>query len=103
LLWWAISIYLFKKIAWQDHVPNKTGIISEDLNSMAADRKAFSMGQLIDEDPDESDLTNTYGPIQGWVAIDCTKRFSDWKIGVTSKIAIKKTDPCRLFDGLIDY
>jgi len=70
---------------------------------MAADLKAFSISQFIDENPDESDLTKTFGPIQGSVAIDCTERFSDWKIGVTSKIAVKNTEPCQLFDGLIVY
>ena len=95
--------HVFKKIVWQDHVPNKTGSILEYLNSMAPDLKAFSIGQLIDEDPSECDFTKTYGPIKGSVAIDCNEGFSEWKIGVTTKIAIKKTEPCQLFDGLIIY
>jgi len=70
---------------------------------MATDLKEFSIGQLIDEDPDECDFTKTFGPIHSSVAIDCTERFTEWKIGVASKIAIQKTEPCQLFDGLIVY
>ena len=97
------NFHVFKKIEWQDHVPNKTDSIREYLNSKAPDLKTFSIGQLIDEDPDECDFTKTYGPIKGSIALDCTEGFSEWKIGVASKSAIKKMEPCQLFDGLIVY
>ena len=97
------NFHVFKKIVWQDHVPNKAGSIREYLNSMAPTLKAFSIGQLIDEDPDKCDFTKTYGPIEGSIALDCTEGFFRWKIGVSSKIAIKTTEPCQLFDGLILY
>jgi hypothetical protein len=71
---------------------------------MAPALMGFSIGQLIDEDPGECDFTKTYGPIEGSVALDCSNGFSkDWKIGVASKIAVKNTEPCRLFNGLIVY
>ena len=95
--------HVFKKIVWQDHVPNKTGSIREYLSGIVPALRAFSIGQLIDEDPSECDFTKTFSPIKGSVAIDCTERFSDWKIGVSSAIAIKNTEPCQLFDGLIIY
>ena len=95
--------HVFKKIVWQDHVPNKTGSIREYLDSMSPDLNAFSIGQLIDEDADQCDFTKTYGPAKGSITLDCTERFSELKIGVTSKIAIKNTEPCQLFDGLIVY
>jgi hypothetical protein len=97
------NFHVLKKLVWQDHVPNKTGSIREYLNRMIPDLKAFSIGQVIDEDPNECDFTKRFGPIQGAVAMDCTERFSDWKIGVTSAIAIKNTKTCQLFDGLIVY
>jgi len=98
------NFHVFKKIVWQDHVPNKTGSIREYLNGMASDLKSYSIGQLIDEDPDKCVFTKTYGPVKGSIALDCTEGFSkDWKIGVTLKIAIKNTEPCLLFDGLIVY
>ncbi len=97
------NFHVFKKIVWQDHVPNKTGSIREYLNGIVPDLKAFSIGQLVDEDPNECDFTRTFGLIKDSVALDCTEGFSDWKIGVTSKIAIKNTEPCKLFDGLIVY
>ena len=97
------NFHVFKKIVWQDHVPNKTGSIREYLNGMMPDLRAFSIGQLIDEDPDKCDFTKTYSPVEGSIALDCTEGFSKWKIGVASKIAIKNTEPCQLFDGLIVY
>jgi len=98
------NFHVFKRMVWQDHVPNKTGSIHEYLNSMAPDLQAFSIGQLIDEDPDQCDFTKTYGPVKGSIALDCTEGFSkDWKIWVALKIAIKKPEPCQLFDGLIVY
>jgi hypothetical protein len=97
------NFHVFKKVVWQDHVPNKTGSIPEYLNGIMPDLRAFSIGQLIDEDPDKCDFTKTYGAVEGSIALDCTERFFRWKIGVASKIAIKNTEPCQLFDGLIVY
>ena len=97
------NFHVFKKVVWQDHVPNKTGSIPEYLDGIMPDLRAFSIGQLIDEDPDKCDFTKTYGAVEGSIALDCTEGFSQWKIGVASKIAIKHTEPCQLFDGLIVY
>jgi hypothetical protein len=98
------NFHVFKMIDWQDHVPNKTGSIREYLDRLAPGLRAYSIGQVIDQDPDACDFTRVFGPAKGAVAMDCQgERFNGWKIGVTSAIAIKDTEPCQLFDGLIVY
>ena len=97
------NFHVLKEIDWQDLVPNKTGSIREYLSRMVPNLKAFSIGQLIDENPNGCDFTKEFGPIEGSVAIDCDDRFSRWKIGIAADIAIKDTEPCQLFDGLIVY
>ena len=80
------NFHVFKKIAWQDHVPNKTGSIREYLNGIAPDMRPFSIGQLIDYNPDQCDFSKTYGSLEGSIALDCTEGFStDWKIGGSLK------------------
>jgi hypothetical protein len=96
--------HVLKNLDWQDHVPNKTGSIREYLDRLLPSRKAFSIGQIIDEVPNNCDFTKEFGPMKGAVAFDCdNEKFKDWKISVTSAIAIKDTKPCDLFDGLIVY
>ena len=85
-------------------MPGKTASIREYLNSLVPSLKAFSVGQIIDGDPKVCHFTKVFGPADGAVAVDCDfERFKGWKIGLTSAIAIKDTEPCQLFDGLIVY
>ena len=87
-----------------DRIPGKTASIRGYLDSQVPSLKAFSIGQVIDEELRVCDFTRVFGPAEGAVAVDCDcERFKGWKIGVTSAIAIKETEPCQLFDGLIVY
>jgi hypothetical protein len=100
----AGNFHVLKAIEWQEHVPGKTGSIREYLNNLVPSLKAFSIGQVIDQDPGRCDFTKAFGPVEGAVAVECDgKRFNGWKIGLTSAMAIKNTEPCQLFDGLIVY
>ena len=85
-------------------MPNKFGSIREYVTDMVPSLKVFTIGQAIDKDPSACDFTREFGPINGSVAldIDCD-RYKGWKIWVNSGIAIKYTEPCQLFDGLIVY
>ena len=47
------NFHVLKMIDWQDHVPKKTGSIREYLDRLSPSLKAFSVGQVIDEDPGE--------------------------------------------------
>ena len=65
---------------------------------------SYSVGQVIDEDPGMCDFARLFGPAKGAVALDCDgDRFRGWKFRLTSGMAIKDTEPCQLFDGLIIY
>lgn len=62
-----------------------------------------SIGQLIDENPDECDFTRRFADVDGPVAINCDENFHGWKIGLASAITINPTEPNDLVDGVIVY
>jgi len=64
---------------------------------------AFSIGQLIDENPEGCDFTRRFGNMNGSVAMDCADSLKGWQLGLTSAIAIKPTEPYELVDGVIVY
>lgn len=97
------NLHVLKVLNWQDHVPNKHRSIIEYLNDDMPGIRILSISQLINENPEECDFTKEFGPIGGSVAIDCDGRFSGWKFGIASNIAIKPTATCDLVDGIIVY
>jgi hypothetical protein len=48
---------VLKKLNWQDHVPNKNRSIRSFLDEMVLGVSAFSIGQLIDQNPGQCDFT----------------------------------------------
>ena len=64
---------------------------------------AFSIGQLIDENPAECDFTRRFAHMDGSVAMDCDNSFRGWNLGITTAIAIKPAEPYELIDGVIVY
>ena len=97
------SFHVLKEMRWQDHVPNKKKSVYGYLRRLAPEINAFSIAQLIDEDPAECDFTRQFGAIEGAVALDCDERFSGWRMGLQFDIAIKPSDACQLVDGIIVY
>jgi hypothetical protein len=95
--------HVLKKLDWQVHVPSKTESIRSYLSEVFPEISAFSIGQLIGEDPSECDFTRRFSQMDGSVAMDCDNSFRGWKIGLTSAMAIKPTEPCELVDGVIVY
>ena len=95
--------HILKKLDWQDHVLDKNRSIRTYLNELAPGLPIFSIGQLIDENPGECDFTRRFAYMNGSVAMDCDNSFREWKIGITSVMAIKPTEPCELVDGVIVY
>ena len=95
--------HVLKKLDWQDHVPNKTRSIRSYLDELVPGISAFSIGQLIDQDPAECDFTRRFTRTDGSVSMDCDDSFIGWKIGLTSALAIKPTESCELVDGVIVY
>ena len=96
-------MFVLKKLDWQDHVPDKSGAVRSYLDELVPGNKTFSIGQLIDENPDECYFTRRFSHMDGSVAMDCDDRFHGWKIGISSALAIKPTVPYELVDGVIVY
>jgi len=97
------NLHVLKVLNWQDNVPNQHKSIYEYLKSMIPEFRIFSISQLIDENPEECDFTDVFGPVDGSVVIDCDHKFDGWKFGLSSIIAIKPTKTCDLVDGIIVY
>jgi hypothetical protein len=95
--------HVLKKLDWQVHVPSKTESIRSYLSEVFLEISAFSIGQLIDENPSECDFTRRLSHMNGSVAMDCDNSFRGWKIGITSALAIKPTESYDLVDGVIVY
>jgi hypothetical protein len=96
------NFHVIKKFNWEDHVPKRPSVY-EYLSKNHPDIKKFSIAQLVGNQPKPCDFTDQFSHIEGIVALDCTDRFTDWKLGLLSIIAIKETVPHEAFDGLIVY
>jgi len=94
---------VLRKLDWQEHVPSNTESIRSYLAEVFPEISAFSIGQLIDENPSECDFTRRFAHMDGSIALDCDNSFRGWKIGIASAIAIKPAEPYELIDGVIVY
>ena len=63
----------------------------------------WSVGQLIDGNPDEYDFTQVLSQLPGAVALYLDSMCQGWKLGLTSSIAIMPVENFELVDGLIVY
>ena len=97
------NLHVLKVLNWQDHVSNQHKSIYRYLKDMMPKIRMFSISQLIDENPKECDFTEVFGSIDDSVAVDCDRRFDNWKFGPASIIAIKPTATRDLVDGIIVY
>jgi hypothetical protein len=99
----AGNLHVLKKIEWEDTVPNSHGFIRTYLSEFMPRLRAFSIGQCIDQTPNECDFTRAFSKLEGAVAMDCDGRFSDWKIGITRLVAAKPAKVWEILDGVIVY
>jgi len=97
------NLHVLKVLNWQDNVSNQHKSIYGYLKSMTPEFRIFSISQLIDENREECDFTDVFGPVDGSAVFDCDRKFDGWKFGPASIIAIKPTEPCDLVDGIIVY
>ncbi len=97
------NLHMLKKLDWEDHIKSGHKAIREYLSISNPEIKMFSIAQVIDEDPEECDFTKEFSDLPDAVALDCSAKHRDWKLGVLAPIAIKKTEPYDAFDGLIVY
>jgi len=97
------NLHVLKKIQWEDHVQNPHGFIRSYLNELISSYQMFSIGQCIDESPNKCDFTREFSHLEGAVAMDCSGRFTDWRIGFMAPVAAKPIEVCDMLDGVIVY
>ena len=97
------NLHIFKKLEWEEHVPNKNLSIRQYIQQQRPDTRMWSVGQEIDADAGECDFTQVFGHLPGSVALDLDNKVVGWKMGLTSSIAIVPAESFELVDGLIVY
>lgn len=97
------NLHVLKKLDWEDHLISKHKSIREYLTGFHPGIQMFSISQLIGNNPDVCDFTKAFTSLTGAVAFDCSEKFQGWEIGSLTAIAIKETEPCDAFDGVIVY
>ena len=97
------SLHTLKKLEWEDQVPNKHQSIREYITRDRPSTRMWSVGQMIDGNPDECDFTREFSSLPGAVALDLDDRYRGWKMGLTAPIAIVPAECFELVDGLIVY
>ena len=97
------NLHILKKIEWEDQVQNPHGFIRSYLNELMPHLRMFSIGQCIDESPNECDFTREFSDLEGAVAMDCDRRFAGWKIGIMAPVAAKPIEVREMLDGVIVY
>jgi len=96
--------HIFKKLEWDEHVPNKHFSIRQYIQRKQPKTNMCSVGQVIDEDPEECDFTAVFSNLPGAVALNLDdNKVLGWKMGLTAPIAIMPAECFELVDGLIVY
>jgi hypothetical protein len=97
------NLHVLKKIEWNVKVSHSHGFVRSYLKELTPPRRMFSIGQCIDDRPDECDFTREFGSVGGAVPIDCDRRFAGWNIGIMAPVAAKPSEVWELLDGIIIY
>ena len=97
------SLHTLKKLEWEKDVPDKHLSIREYITRDRPSTRIWSIGQMIDGNPNECDFTREFSSLPGAVALDLDDRYRGWQMGLTSSIAIVPAECFELVDGLIVY
>ena len=97
------SLHTLKKLEWEDQVPNRHQSIREYILRDRPSARMWSVGQMIDGNPNECDFTRKFSSLPGAVALDLDDRYRGWQMGLTASIAIVPAVCFELVDGLIVY
>jgi len=97
------NLHVLKKIVWENRVSNPHGSIRSYLNVLIHNYQMFSIGQCIDESPNECDFTREFSYLEGAVAMDCNGRFAGWRIGFMAPVAAKPIEVYYILDSVIIY
>jgi len=97
------SLHTLKKLEWGKDVPDKHLSIREYISRERPSTRMWSVGQMIDGNPNECDFTREFSSLPGAVALDLDDRYRGWQMGLTSSIAIVPAECFDLVDGVIVY
>jgi hypothetical protein len=97
------NFHTLKKLEWEDQVPNKNQSIREYILRDRPSTRIWSVGQMMDGNPDECDFTKEFSSLPGAVALDLDDQYRGWQMGLTASIAIVPAGCFELVDGLIVY
>ena len=97
------GLHTLKKLEWEEQVPDKHLSIREYISRERPSTRMWSVGQMIDENPNECDFTRKFSSLPGAVALDLDDRYRGWQMGLTATIAIVPAECFELVDGLIVY
>ena len=97
------GLHILKKLEWEKYVPNKKLSIRQYIERQKPDITMWSVGQLINQNPDGCDFTRRFGSLPDAVALDLDGRHQGWKHTLTGPIAIVPAESYELVDGVIVY
>ena len=97
------NLHVLKQIEWDEEVPDSHGFVRAYLNELTPRRRMFSIGQCIDEKPNQCDFTRKFSSLEGAVPMDCDRRFAGWNLGIMATVAAKPSEVWELLDGIIVY
>jgi hypothetical protein len=97
------NLHTLKKLEWEEQVPNKNQSIREYILRDRASTQMWSIGQMINGNPDKCDFTREFSSLPDAVALDLDDRYQGWQMGMTANIAIVPAECFELVDGLIVY
>jgi hypothetical protein len=96
-------LYILKKLEWEEYVPEKKLSIRQYIERQKPGIKMWSVGQLINENPDGCDFTRLFSSLPGAVSLYLDDRYQGWKLGLAGPIAILPAECFELVAGLIVY
>jgi len=97
------SLHTLKKLEREKHVPDKHLSIREYITRDRPSTRMWSVGQVIDGNPNACDFTRRFSSLPGAVALDLDDRYRGWQMGLTASMAIVPAECFELVDGLIVY
>ena len=97
------SLHTLKKLEWEKDVPDKHLSIREYIIRDRPSTRIWSVGQMIDGNPNACDFTREFSSLPGSVAMDLDDKYRGWQMGMTASIAIVPAECFELVDGLIVY
>ena len=80
------SLHTLKKLEWEDQVKTKHLSIREYITQERPSKRMWSVGQMIDGNPNECDFTRKFSTLPGAVALDLGDRYRGWQMGLTVSI-----------------